>query len=88
MTKATPEWLEHARALIRQLAATMEPFSAYDVWKLGLEPMDDSRSLGAVINSAARSGLIRSTGHTAVNPLARNGTSIREWIGDNLAVKW
>lgn len=81
LTGTTPEWREHCKGLLKTCADSRVPFSAVDLRKMGLEIPAEARSISAVFSNAARAGTIKPTGRYVVNPFAKNGTSIREWIG-------
>lgn len=65
----TDLWKALAFERIRFLAHTAPAFSTDDIWPVleGLQPPDDSRTLGAVLNDAVRRKLIRKSDFTTTS---------------------
>lgn len=58
---APQQWLADARAAVRHLAAKHPTFIVDAIWELGLPKPPEARAIGAVIQWAAREGLIVGT---------------------------
>lgn len=74
-------WLIQARRVIRELAATGEPFTSDDVWAR-LDHPPEPRALGAAIRTLAIQGEIRTTGRT--RPSTRpecHARPVAIWVG-------
>jgi hypothetical protein len=82
---ADDTWKAAATAAVVLCAATLDDFTADDVWQaLDLRwpwsSTHDPRALGAVIRACARSGLIRKTGRVRPSRLVRrHGRDVAIW---------
>jgi hypothetical protein len=78
---ATPDWRAEAEKTLMYLATTGREFTANDLTSLGVPPPDHPNRWGALFNSAARQGLIRSVGFRQSARPSRAGGVCRIWIG-------
>lgn len=59
---ADEDWKEHAFLFLETYCREHETVFCDDLWAAGLEPPREGRALGAVMQRAARAGLMRRSG--------------------------
>lgn len=74
-------WQSVAMRALRWLAATGQPFEAYDVTELGVPDPDHPNRWGALFRAAHTAGLIEHHGYTASRRPGRSGGLTRTWVG-------
>ena len=85
MAEATilSEWQPHADRIIKQLAATGQPFTSDDVRRQlphGITPHTPN-AYGGLFQAWKRLGLIHPIGYALSTHPARHGGVIRQWVG-------
>lgn len=85
--RSYPEWKDAFVAAIERLASYMVPFTSEDVIAVCGLPTGQIRdhangAVGALINAAARRGVIRKTGRRVPSKRpSSHGADLAEWIG-------
>lgn len=83
---AQPVWAEQAFEAIKLLASRKVEFTSEDVLEITGLPsggvgMNRNNASGAIMNKAARAGIIRKVGYTTARRKASHGSVQAVWIG-------
>lgn len=87
LSGAAKAWLDHAYGCLIILAASGAPFTSEDVTEMaglptGATGQHSNNAVGALMNAAAREGIIRKTGrHVPSRVQTSHATEINEWRG-------
>lgn len=76
-----PWWWDGAMRAVKHLAATGEPFDAWDVTELGVPDPDHPARWGALFTTARRAGLIVAVGYRESRRPSRAHGVCRVWRG-------
>ncbi len=80
-------WLIEARAVVLEVAGSLDEFSTDDVWKMGLQKPREPRALGYVMRELARGGFIELTGnHHRTAQALRHRAPVMLWRRRSLKV--
>ncbi len=74
-------WCSCADQALAYLASTGLPFSADDLWDLGVPAPDHPCRVGGAVHAAAKAGLIRQTGFALSRRASRHAGVQRIWVG-------
>lgn len=75
-------WEDEAKAALRAIAATGEPFTSDDLWGQGLRKPAEPRALGHVLRWAHGEGVIKPTGvYIRSRAESRHRPEVKQWIG-------
>ena len=83
---AQPDWAEQAFEAIKQLAKRGTQFTSEDVLAITGLPSGEvgqhkNNASGAIMNKAARAGIIRKVGYDTAKRKESHGAVLRVWIG-------
>jgi hypothetical protein len=83
---AQPDWAEQAFEAIKQLAKRGTQFTSEDVLAITGLPSGEvgqhkNNASGAIMNKAARAGIIRKVGYGTAKRKASHGAVIAIWVG-------
>lgn len=83
---AQPDWAEQAYETIKQLARQGMEFTSEDVLAITGLPsggvgQHKNNASGAIMNKAARAGIIRKVGYDTAKRKESHGAVLRVWIG-------
>jgi hypothetical protein len=84
---AQPDWAEQAFEVIKQLAKRGTEFTSEDVLAMTGLPsggvgINKNNASGAIINKAARAGIIRKVGYATAKRKESHGSVQAVWIGN------